>query len=92
MKQISNYIIEKFKINSKNVHKSNDIENKINNELFKTNININFSKSKSEILNFMKLCLPYPEYFNTHEISLLLIFIILYQSCVAQGPSLLVFI
>lgn len=29
MKNISDYIIEKFKINSKNVHKSNDIENKI---------------------------------------------------------------
>ena len=29
MKNISDYITEKFKINSKNVHKSNDIENKI---------------------------------------------------------------
>ena len=64
------------------IHKKyeDDIENKINNELFKTNININFSKSKSEILNFMKLCLPYPEYFNTHEISLLLDYMKSYET------------
>ena len=64
------------------IHKNyeDDIENKINNELFKTNISINFSKSKSEILNFMKLCLPYPEYFNTHEISLLLDYMKSYET------------
>ena len=69
------------------IHKKyeDDIKNKINNELFKTNININFSKSKSEILNFMKLCLPYPEYFNTHEISLLLDYMKSYETNVRKG-------
>ena len=42
--------------------------NKINNELLKTNINIAFKNSKSEIIAFLKLCLPYSEYFNTKEI------------------------
>ena len=68
------------------IHKKyeDDIENKITNELFKTNISINFSKSKSEILNFMKLCLPYPEYFNTHEISLLLDYMKSYETNVRK--------
>ena len=54
----------------KEIHNKSEriIENKIRNELFKTNININFIKSKSEILEFLKQCLPFSEYFNTQEI------------------------
>jgi len=77
-KQIGNLV--KNIINEIHKQYEDDIENKINNELFKTNISINFSKSKSEILNFMKLCLPYPEYFNTHEISLILDYMKSYET------------
>ena len=52
------------------IHKKckDNIDNKIKNELLNTNININFNKSKIEIIDFLKLCLNYPEYFNIKEI------------------------
>ena len=64
------------------IHKKyiDNIELKINNDLFKTNININFNKSKLEIINFMKLCLSYPKYFNTKEIIRAIDYISNYES------------
>ena len=59
VKRIINEIHKKYKENT---------NNKIKNELLKTNITINFSKSKLEIIDFLKLCLTYPQYFNTQEI------------------------
>ena len=59
VKRIINEIHKKFKENT---------YNKIKNELLKTNITINFNKSKLEIIDFLKLCLTYPKYFNTQEI------------------------
>ena len=58
------------------IHKKceDNLKDKINNELFNIKIDINFRKSKTEILNFMKLCLPYPQFFNTREIRYLLDF------------------
>ena len=37
-------------------------------KLFLTSRNINFSKSKKEILTFLELCLPYKKYFNSNQI------------------------
>ena len=72
------YILNKYKIEIGNLIKNilNEIhnkykvtiDNKIKNELLKTNININFIKSKIEILEFLKQCLSFPEYFDTKEI------------------------
>ena len=59
LKRIINEIHKKYKDNT---------NNKIKSELLKTNITINFRKSKSEIVEFLELCLTYPEYFNTQEI------------------------
>ena len=55
-------------VNEINIKYKENTNNKINNELLKTNINIAFKNSKSEIIAFLKLCLPYSEYFNTKEI------------------------
>ena len=55
-------------VNGINIKYKENTNNKINNELLKTNINIAFKNSKSEIIEFLKLCLPYSEYFNTNEI------------------------
>ena len=71
-------ILNKYKIEIGNLIKNilneihtkykSTIDKKIKNELLKTNININFIKSKLEILEFLKLCLPFPEFFDTKEI------------------------
>ena len=65
-KELNNLV--KNIINEIHIKYIENIEQKINNELFKTNLNIKFDKSKTEIINFMKLCLSYPKYFNTKEI------------------------
>ncbi len=77
-KELNNLV--KNIINEIHIKYIENIEQKINNELFKTNLNIKFDKSKTEIINFMKLCLSYPEYFDIREINQVLEYISPYNS------------
>ena len=45
-----------------------NVEKNIKNEILNIKTNINFYQSKMEILNFLKLCLTYPQNFNIVEI------------------------
>ena len=71
---INKYKIELYNVTNnimKEIHKKyiNKVKFNIKNKLLNTKYSIDFHKVKYEMINFVKLFLPYSEYFDTNEIS-----------------------
>ena len=71
---LNKYKIELYNVTNnimKEIHKKyiNKVKSNIKNKLFKSKITIDFQKVKYDMINFIKLFLPYSEYFDTSEIS-----------------------
>ena len=71
---INKYKIELYNVTNnimKEIHKKyiNKVKFNIKNKLLNTKYSIDFKKVKYDMINFIKLFLPYSEYFDTNEIS-----------------------
>ena len=71
---INKYKIELYNVTNnimKEIHKKyiNKVKFSIKNKLLNTKYSIDFQKVKYDMINFIKLFLPYSEYFDTNEIS-----------------------
>ena len=71
---INKYKIELYNVTNnimKEIHKKyiNKVKFNIKNKLLNTKYSIDFQKVKYDMINFIKLFLPYSEYFDTNEIS-----------------------
>ena len=71
---INKYKIELYNVTNnimKEIHKKyiNKVKFNIKNKLLNTKYSIDFHKVKYDMINFIKLFLPYSEYFDTNEIS-----------------------
>ena len=58
----------------KEIHKEfiSSIRSNIKNKLFNTKLSLDFNKIKYDILNYIKLFIPYPEHFDIFEINQIL--------------------
>ena len=71
---INKYKIELYNVTNnimKEIHKKyiNKVKFNIKNKLLNTKYSIDFKKVKYDMINYIKLFLPYSEYFDTNEIS-----------------------
>ena len=70
---LNKYKIELYNVTNnivKEVHKKYlaNVKSSVKNKLFETKITVDFQKIKYDMINFIKLFLPYSEYFDTNEI------------------------
>ena len=74
---VNKYKIELYNVTKnimKEIHKEfiSSIRSNIKNKLFNTKLSLDFNKIKYDILNYIKLFIPYPEHFDIFEINQIL--------------------